>query len=137
MKHRVERLWPEQADEFFDLLDLSGADFSETKRRMKRPFYCTEQFRCHVAYAENGEPTGWATSYRCEDGESLFFANAYTLPEFRCQGFHSALLQARLNEVISLGAKRAFTDVEPGSPSQRNAERLGFRIVADSAIWHR
>lgn len=137
LEHRVERFGPHQSEEFFDLLGLSGADFSPAKRNLGRSYYCTEQFRCLVSYTENGQPTGWATSYLGSDGESVFFANAYTLPEFRRQGFHSALMQARLNEVIALGRKRAYTDVEPGSQSQQNAERLGFCVATKNVILHR
>ena len=137
LNHCVKRFDSDQTGEFFDLLELGGAEFPEAKRQMKKDFYCSEQFRCHVSYTETGDPTGWATSFLCGDDESAFLANAFTLPEFRRQGFHAALIQARLNELITLGRKRAYTDVVAGSQSHSNTERLGFRIVTNNHIWIR
>jgi hypothetical protein len=52
-----------------------------------------------------------------------------TLPEFRSQGVQTALLRARLDRAHRSGCDLAVICTQPGSSSQRNAERQGFQVV--------
>jgi GNAT superfamily N-acetyltransferase len=52
-----------------------------------------------------------------------------TLPEFRSQGVQAALLRARLDRARRVGCDLAVICTQPGSSSQRNAERQGFQVV--------
>jgi GNAT superfamily N-acetyltransferase len=52
-----------------------------------------------------------------------------TLPEFRSQGVQAALLGARLDRARRVGCDLAVICTQPGSGSQRNAERQGFQVV--------
>lgn len=131
----VLELRADQRDFFFDLLELSGAAFPAEKRRVSGHFYCTESFRCLVAFDSDNQPMGWATMYT--DGGTAFLANAFTLPEHREKGVHSALLSARLNLASQLQLSSAFTDVEPASGSHRNCVRHGFRLLSVNNIWKR
>ena len=54
---------------------------------------------------------------------------AATLPASRKRGVQSALLQARLAHAAAAGCDLAMTVTLPGSGSQRNVERQGFRVV--------
>ena len=54
---------------------------------------------------------------------------AGTLPEFRNRGVQRALLLARLATATEQGCDLAMVATGPGSGSQRNVERLGFRLV--------
>jgi ribosomal protein S18 acetylase RimI-like enzyme len=54
---------------------------------------------------------------------------AGTLPEFRNRGVQKALLLARIGEAARAGCDLAMVAASPGSGSQRNVERLGFRVV--------
>jgi len=54
---------------------------------------------------------------------------AGTLPEFRNRGVQKALLLARLALAAELGCDLAMVAAQPGSGSQRNVERQGFRVV--------
>jgi len=54
---------------------------------------------------------------------------ASTLAAFRRRGAHSALHFARLAYALSAGCNLARVVTQPGSISQRNAERRGFRVV--------
>lgn len=54
---------------------------------------------------------------------------AGTLPEFRNRGLQKALLLARLAQAAQSGCDIAMVATSPGSGSQRNVERLGFRVV--------
>ncbi|MBL8177211.1 MAG: GNAT family N-acetyltransferase [Bryobacterales bacterium] len=63
-------------------------------------------------------------------------SGASTLPEHRRQGAQRALLEARLAYAASVGCELAMmTAAEPGSASQRNAERQGFRIAYTRTKW--
>ncbi len=52
-----------------------------------------------------------------------------TLPEFRSQGVQTALLRARLDRARRVGCDLAVICTQPGSHSQRDAERQGFQVV--------
>jgi GNAT superfamily N-acetyltransferase len=54
---------------------------------------------------------------------------AGTLPEFRNRGVQKVLLLARLALAAQSGCDLAMVATSPGSGSQRNVERLGFRVV--------
>jgi GNAT superfamily N-acetyltransferase len=54
---------------------------------------------------------------------------ASTLPAFRNRGAQTALLRARLAFAAKHGCETAMVTTLPGSTSQRNAERQGFRVV--------
>jgi GNAT superfamily N-acetyltransferase len=54
---------------------------------------------------------------------------AGTLPEYRNRGVQRALIYARLAFAVENGCDLAMVATQPGSGSQRNVERQGFRIV--------
>jgi GNAT superfamily N-acetyltransferase len=58
-----------------------------------------------------------------------------TLPEFRSQGVQTALLRARLDRAHRSGCDLAVICTQPGSSSQRNAERQGFRSSMHGRSW--
>jgi len=64
-------------------------------------------------------------------------AGASTIPEFRGRGAQKALLAARLLHAAALGCDLAMMGAEPGSVSQRNAERQGFRVAYTRIKWAR
>ncbi len=62
-------------------------------------------------------------------------AGASTVPEGRRQGAQLALLDARLKHAAAHGCDLAMMCAAPGSASQRNAERNGFRIAYTRTKW--
>jgi hypothetical protein len=62
-------------------------------------------------------------------------AGASTAPSSRQQGAQRALLVARLQHAAAQGADLAMMCAAPGSGSQRNAERQGFRIAYTRIKW--
>jgi len=62
-------------------------------------------------------------------------AGAATVPEARRRGAQLALLEARLNLAAERGCDLAMMGAQPGSASQRNAERHGFRIAYTRIKW--
>lgn len=67
-----------------------------------------------------------------QDGAVHFFATS-TVPAFRGRGVQSALFQARLGYAQAKGHDLGFLRTYPGSGSQRNAERAGFRPIYSRA----
>ena len=76
-----------------------------------------------------------------EAGAPLIFegvallAGACTIPEARKRGAQLALLNARLGHAAECGCDLAMVCAEPGSATQRNAERHGFRIAYTRTKW--
>jgi GNAT superfamily N-acetyltransferase len=64
-------------------------------------------------------------------------AGASTVPAFRGRGAQAALLAARLRAAAAAGCDLAMMGALPGSASQRNAERAGFRIAYTRIKWTR
>jgi hypothetical protein len=64
-------------------------------------------------------------------------AGASTVPGARRQGAQLALLDARLRFAAEQGCDLAMMVALPGSGSQRNAERHGFRIAYTRIKWQR
>ncbi len=62
-------------------------------------------------------------------------AGASTVPEWRKRGAQTALLEARLEYAVKAGCDLAMMCAEPGSSSQRNAQRQGFRIAYTRIKW--
>jgi GNAT superfamily N-acetyltransferase len=62
-------------------------------------------------------------------------AGASTVPEERRRGAQLALLEARLAYAAARGCDLAMMCALPGSASQRNAERQGFRIAYTRIKW--
>jgi GNAT superfamily N-acetyltransferase len=71
------------------------------------------------------------------DGQVALFAGASTIPEARKQGAQRALLDTRLRYAAEAGCDLAMMCAEPGSASQRNAEREGFRIAYTRIKWRK
>jgi GNAT superfamily N-acetyltransferase len=68
------------------------------------------------------------------DGVALF-AGASTVPEFRRRGAQQALLESRFSYAAQQGCDLAMIVTAPGSASQRNAERAGFRVAYTRTKW--
>jgi len=68
-------------------------------------------------------------------GDVALLAGASTIPEARRQGAQLALLEDRLRYAANHGCTVAMMVALPGSGSQRNAERHGFRIAYTRTKW--
>jgi hypothetical protein len=82
---------------------------------------------------QNGAPIAAGALGICA-GVALL-AGASTIPEARRQGAQSALLDCRLRYAVANGCDLAMICALPGSASQRNAERQGFRIAYTRTKW--
>lgn len=68
-------------------------------------------------------------------GGVALLAGACTIPAARKQGAQLALLDYRLRYAAEQGCNLAMMCAQPGSASQRNAERHGFRIAYTRIKW--
>jgi hypothetical protein len=90
--------------------------------------------RCFVAEVD-GMPI--ATGVLALSEGVALLAGASTIPEYRRKGAQLALLDARLQYATARGCDIAMMCAAPGSASQRNAERHGFRIAYTRVKWQR
>jgi len=60
-----------------------------------------------------------------------------TLPEYRRRGVQTALIAQRLHEAAKAGCEYAVVCTHPGSGSQRNMERRGFRLAYTKVVMSR
>jgi len=84
--------------------------------------------------AEIGARAVAAGALTIDDGVALL-AGASTIPDARHRGAQLALLSARLAYASQHGCDLAMMGALPGSGSQRNAERNGFRIAYTRTKW--
>lgn len=87
---------------------------------------------CFIA-ERDGRPIATAALFMHE--KTALLAGASTVPEGRRQGAQNALLDTRLRHAASNGCDLAMMVAAPGSSSQRNAERQGFRIAYTRTKW--
>src|SRR2546427_412114 len=81
----------------------------------------------------DGQPIA-AASLVIENGVALL-AGSSTIAEWRQRGAQRAVLESRLEYSARAGCDMAMICAEPGSASQRNAERQGFRIAYTRIKW--
>lgn len=99
-----------------------------------RVIAAAEQSHAFVA-ERDGRMIGTAAMVT-HDGVALL-AGASTVPAARRLGAQAALLAARLSFAAAAGCDLAMMCASPGSSSQRNAERNGFRICYTRLKWRR
>jgi GNAT superfamily N-acetyltransferase len=96
-----------------------------------RDFVRAEGFQRYLARLD-GHAAG-AASLRFDSGVAIF-SGAATLPRFRRRGVQASLLAARLHDARTAGCDLAVVTTAPGSMSQRNVEKHGFRLAYVRAI---
>jgi hypothetical protein len=135
---RVTTRLADGAGERWSELSVQGwSDFPELAdflRSMGRVSANTEDAHCFVAELD-GEPI--ATGLTVVHGGVVLLAGASTIPRGRRQGAQNALLAHRLRHGREQGASLAMMCAQPGSASQRNAERQGFRIAYTRLKWRK
>lgn len=133
---RVRRIEPGEVDMWADTAARGWGETPELAEFMRAFGTITASAEGTVPFlAEiDGEPV--ATGALAMHGGVALLAGASTVPAARKQGAQRALLQARLRYAAEHGCDLAMMGAEPGSASQRNAERQGFRIAYTRIKWH-
>lgn len=129
MNHRIRRaeiveeaLWSRvMLEGFFGRKDLTAPELDAGNRLFR--------LECATAWFAmvEGEPAA-AAAMNTRANLALLFADS-TFEQFRGRGLHIALIRARLHQAAILGCDLATASVTPGSVSQRNYERAGFRVA--------
>lgn len=114
-------LWLRTVAEGFE-----GGEAPPDARSILAPNFYGESAQPFLAWID-GQPAGGGTFVSHEGVAEL--GSASTRPAFRRRGVQLALLHARLHEAARAGNDVAMTLTTPGSPSQRNIERAGFRLA--------
>ncbi|MCC6318106.1 MAG: hypothetical protein IT361_10485 [Gemmatimonadaceae bacterium] len=133
----VRRAEPGDHDAWIDTAVAGWAEFTEYAgeiRELSRITFARASARSYLAML-GGRPV--ATGALGVSGGVALLAGASTIPEARRQGAQLALLNARLRDAALAGCDVAMMCARPGSASQRNAERHGFRIAYTRIKWGR
>ncbi len=121
-------LWAKTAAEGWS--ETAGAgDFMLT---IGRVFAATSGSHLYVAELDGRAIA--AAAMHMHEGVALM-AGASTVPSARGRGAQLALLERRLHDAFADGCDIAMMGALPGSISQRNAERHGFRIAYTRVKW--
>ena len=108
-------------------------ELSDFLRDMGKVHACSKSPSFLAELDDQPIATGMLTIH---EGVALL-AGASTIPTARRQGAQLALLEARLRYGAEQGCDIAMMAALPGSASQRNAERHGFRIAYTRIKWQR
>jgi ribosomal protein S18 acetylase RimI-like enzyme len=100
----------------------------EAFRGLIGPFYQMEGALAFVASIE-GRLVACGTGLVIPEHRIFALCGAGTLAEFRGRGLQTALLRARMSAAVEAGCEYAVVVTQGGTTSQRNAERLGFRVA--------
>jgi len=92
------------------------------------PFYQMERALAFVAGVD-GKLVACGTGLVIPEHRVFALCGAGTLAEFRGRGLQTALLRARMTAAVQAGCEYAVVVTQGGTTSQRNAERLGFRVA--------
>jgi ribosomal protein S18 acetylase RimI-like enzyme len=100
----------------------------EEFRGLIAPLYEMENALAFVATVED-KPVACGTGLIIKEHRVFALCGAGTLAEFRGRGLQTALLRARMAAAVAAGCEYAVVVTQGGTTSQRNAERLGFRVA--------
>ena len=128
--HRVSesegQIWAETLTRGFNTLDEHAA----LETSFSVPFLSMQNTLCYLARIK-GQAAG-AGTMAIHNGLATLFGTS-TVSGCRNRGAQSALLRARLQQAIESRCDLAMVGTTPGSNSQRNVERLGFRLAYTKA----
>ena len=100
----------------------------EAFQGLMTPLYQMENALAFVA-AIDGKPVACGTGLVIPEHKVFALCGAGTLAQFRGRGLQTALLRARMAAAVKAGCEYAVVVTQGGTTSQRNAERLGFRVA--------
>ncbi|WP_188455705.1 GNAT family N-acetyltransferase [Virgibacillus oceani] len=124
----------ENAEQFINIVIESndGMDIDASVIERKAPYFYKPNFCNVISYIK--EKVASMGSLFIEGNEG-YIANDYTFEDFRGMGSQKALLMYRINKAKELGLEKLYTDVEFGSISHNNMQKLGFETVYINSYW--
>ena len=125
-----ERLWARTVGRGF----LEKDDLTAEEMDVGRAIWHMPGSHCYLAFS-NGRAAA-AGALAVDGGLATLFADS-TVLGFRGAGLQGALTRERLRTALEQGCDLATASTLPGSISQRNYERSGFRVAYTKAIMVR
>lgn len=125
---------PGRAEEAIEFAEIVARSFHESGdppegfRQMITPLFQIEGAIPFVAHVDD-KMAGVGTGLIIPEHRVVALFGAGTLPEFRRRGIQMALLGARLSLAAEAGVDTAVIVTQGGTASQRNCERMGFRVA--------
>ena len=135
----IERIvaGPELAERYAGAVGPNFAEAGQLTpelREMMAALFAVEGAANVLARIDGHDAGGGALLMR--DGLAML-AGAGTLPAYRNRGVHAAVFAERLSLARAAGCDLAVMGSRPGSASQRNAERKGFRVAYTKIVVER
>jgi GNAT superfamily N-acetyltransferase len=126
---------PEEADPFADVGVRSFFPEGNAPENIREALTALFQMQGALPFVAEVEGRCVACGAGLIIPEHRIFAlfGAGTLPEFRRRGLQTAMLQTRMAAAARAGCEYAVIVTQGGTISQRNAERLGFRVAYSKA----
>ena len=133
-KVQVRLTGPDEVDLWAQTAFAGWSEFTEVADFLRDLGQVTARSKSLAFLAElEGQPI--AAGALSLNGDVALLAGASTIPSARRQGAQLALLEARLRYAAQQGCTVAMMVTQPGSGSQRNSERHGFRIAYTRTKW--
>jgi ribosomal protein S18 acetylase RimI-like enzyme len=127
---QIRRSYPEEAGVTGAIVESAffpdGAP--EPFQGLIAPLYQMEGALAFVATVD-GKPVACGAGLVIPDHKVFALCGAGTLTAYRGRGFQTALFRSRMAAAAEAGCEYAVVVTQGGSASQRNAERLGFRVA--------
>jgi GNAT superfamily N-acetyltransferase len=132
----VERVNEATVQVWDKVLAKGFAEFGPLPENLFAAFAAVPDGLCFLARV-NGQPAGRAAGAIMREANIAALFGTATLPEFRRRGVQAALINRRLGEATNAGCEYAVVSTMPGSGSQRNMERRGFRVAYTKLVMVR
>lgn len=135
----IRKIGAGEARQWSELVGRCFATGPENLRMLVDLFSVTAEVPHTFALLANweGQPAGGAAGMFVREHGVAGFFGAGTLPEFRNRGIQTALLQYRLRLAAEAGCECAVIVTLPGTASERNVVRAGFRLAYTKAAFQR
>jgi GNAT superfamily N-acetyltransferase len=132
----IERVTPETAKPWMRAIALGFAQDITVGEEVFGGFSALPGALAFLARID-GEVAGGGGGRVIAEARIAALFGAATLPEFRRRGVQSGLIARRLHEAALAGCEYAVVSTNPGSGSQRNMERRGFRLAYTKTVMMR
>ena len=128
VKTRLAR--PDEVDTWARLVTRGWSDSSELGETIYELCRTSADAPGRVLFLAELEGTPISGGVLCIHGGVGLLGGSSTVPEYRQRGAHAALLHARMRYAAEAGCDVAMISAAPpAGGSQRNAERVGFRMA--------
>ena len=132
---RIRRGRPEEAPTLAAIVARCFAEYGPPPEGFEAMLLPNYQFAGSISFVASvdGRAVGVGAGLLIPEHKIVALFGAGTLPEFRGRGIQTALLGFRTHLAAQEGCEFAVIVTRGGTTSQRNAERVGFRVAYSKA----